>query len=245
MSIGYYGKRDDDKFAFCSAVKPGESGTFLEITSAIFVVKPPHLWLIGYGLSGDFQNFNDRSWKFEEQLIAVRFCIAEYSSEYQGKKREYKPTAVELALLSLVNADKLLTNGKMMFTGTVNLGQSATRVAERLLELDNTTDSNDFDSAKNKHDLARFILEYSTGLDTFESTVAGYTVQEAIDFVESKTSKKNGSFGGKAKYKTWEERVESTAKILDCEPDFDSLYSKVKKLDADTLIALLELMKLS
>ncbi|MEK9515502.1 hypothetical protein AAEJ74_28885, partial [Limnospira fusiformis PMC 851.14] len=136
---------DDDKFAFCSAVKPGESGTFLEITSAIFVVKPPHLWLIGYGLSGDFQNFNDRSWKFEEQLIAVRFCIAEYSSEYQGKKREYKPTAVELALLSLVNADKLLTNGKMMFTGTVNLGQSATRVAERLLELDNTTDSNDFD----------------------------------------------------------------------------------------------------
>ena len=137
-------------------------------------------------------------------MIAVRFCIAEYSSEYQGKKREYKPTAVELALLSLVNADKLLTNGKMMFTGTVNLGQSATRVAERLLELDNTTDSNDFDSAKNKHDLAEFILEYSTALDTFESTISGYTLQEAIDFVELKSGKKNGGFGGKPKSKTWE-----------------------------------------
>ncbi|MDT9185720.1 MULTISPECIES: hypothetical protein, partial [unclassified Limnospira] len=74
-----------DKFAFCSAVKSGESGTFLEITSAMFLVQQPHLWLVGVGLSGDFQNFNDRSWKFEEQLIAVRFCIEEYSSEYQGK----------------------------------------------------------------------------------------------------------------------------------------------------------------
>ncbi|WP_318286229.1 hypothetical protein [Limnospira fusiformis] len=107
----------------------------------------------------------------------------------KGKKREYKPTSVELALLHLVESDAMLTNGKMMFTGTVNLGQSATRVAERLLEV-NSENSNDFESAKNKHDLARFILEYSTGLDTFESTVAGYTVQEAIDFVESKTSKK-------------------------------------------------------
>ncbi|CDM93234.1 hypothetical protein [Limnospira indica] len=244
MSIGYYGKKDDDKFAFCSAVKPGESGTYLEVTSAMFVVQSPHLWLIGYGLSGDFQNFNDRSWKFEEQLIAVRFCIAEYSSEYQGKKREYKPTPVELALLHLVESDAMLTNGKMMFTGTVNLGQSATRVAERLLEV-NSENSNDFESTKIKHDLASFILEYAMGLDTFEPTVAGYTVQEAIDFVELKSNKKNGSFGGKAKYKTWEERVEGTAKILDCEPDFDSLYSKVKKLDPNVLMALLELMKLS
>ncbi|MFO7144991.1 hypothetical protein B9T16_27725 [Arthrospira sp. PCC 8006] len=92
----------------------------------------------------------------------------------------------------------------MMFTGTVNLGQSATRVAERLLELDNTTDSNDFDSANNKHDLAEFILEYSTALDTFESTISGYTLQEAIDFVELKSGKKNGGFGGKPKSKTWE-----------------------------------------
>ncbi|WP_070105222.1 hypothetical protein, partial [Limnospira platensis] len=31
MSIGYYGKKQDDKFSYCSAVKPGETGTFLVI----------------------------------------------------------------------------------------------------------------------------------------------------------------------------------------------------------------------
>ncbi|WP_410245666.1 hypothetical protein [Arthrospira sp. PCC 8006] len=46
MSIGYYGKRDDDKFAFCSAVKSGESGTFLVISQA------SELIYLTYGYSG-------------------------------------------------------------------------------------------------------------------------------------------------------------------------------------------------
>ena len=90
MSIGYYGKRDDDKFAFCSAVKSGESGTFLVISQAQFRINLPHLWIFGKGVSGDFANFNDRDWiysKGDEELLAVRFFIEKYETEYNGKKR--------------------------------------------------------------------------------------------------------------------------------------------------------------
>ncbi|BDT10752.1 hypothetical protein N39L_62450 [Limnospira platensis NIES-39] len=34
MSIGYYGKKQDDKFSYCSAVKPGETATFLIVDYA-------------------------------------------------------------------------------------------------------------------------------------------------------------------------------------------------------------------
>ncbi|WP_410245556.1 hypothetical protein [Arthrospira sp. PCC 8006] len=34
MSIGYYGKKQDDKFSYCSAVKPGETAIFLIVDYA-------------------------------------------------------------------------------------------------------------------------------------------------------------------------------------------------------------------
>ncbi|WAK74509.1 hypothetical protein AP9108_11775 [Arthrospira sp. PCC 9108] len=133
----------------------------------------------------------------------------------------------------------------MMFTGTVNLGQSATRVAERLLELDNTTDSNDFDSAKNKHDLAEFILEYSTALDTFESTISGYTLQEAIDFVELKSGKKMVALVVNPNPKPGNNEYILLLKSLTMNMILTAYTTRFKKLDPDTLIALIELMKLS
>ncbi|BAI88076.1 hypothetical protein L1F28_24685 [Arthrospira platensis NCB002] len=236
MSIGYYGKKQDDKFSYCSAVKPGETGTFLVIEYTQLRIKPPHLWVFGKGVSGDFSNFNDRDWSYsqgDKELMAVRFCIEKYETEYNGKKREYNPTMPELALLKLIQSDTGLTDGSMMFTATINLGQSAVRPANKILESDSIADL----------EIECTNIFYIENIAPFDGNIAGYSVADIDAFIESKTKNKAG-FNGKAKYKTFEERLTEGAKVLDCDPSFESLYNKVKKLDSDVLIALIELLRL-
>ncbi|MGI0497258.1 hypothetical protein ACOKW7_24945 [Limnospira platensis CENA597] len=237
MSIGYYGKKQDDKFSYCSAVKPGETATFLIVDYAQFRIKSPHLWIFGKGVSGDFSNFNDRDWSYskgDKELIAVRFCIEKYETEYNGKKREYTPTSPELALLKIVESDSMLTDGSVMFTATINLSQSSVRPSDRILE-GNIGDDNLNSDISN-------ILEIEC-INPFNQSVATYSIGDIDAFIESKTKNKAG-FNGKAKYKTFEERLTEGAKVLDCDPSFESLYNKVKQLDSNVLIALIELLRL-
>ena len=237
MSIGYYGKKQDDKFSYCSAVKPGETGTFLVIEYTQLRIKPPHLWVFGKGVSGDFSNFNDRDWSYsqgDKELIAVRFYIEKYETEYNGKKREYTPTSPELALLKIVESDSMLTDGSVMFTATINLSQSSVRPSDRILE-GNIGDDNLNSDISN-------ILEIEC-INPFNQSFATYSIGDIDAFIESKTKNKAG-FNGKAKYKTFEERLTEGAKVLDCDPSFESLYNKVKQLDSNVLIALIELLRL-
>lgn len=236
MAIGYYGKKDGDKFTYCSAVKPGETANYLFLDNTQIRIATPHLWVFGKAVSGDFQNFNDRGWKYEtntNELMAVRFCIDKYETEFQGKKREYTPTMPELALLKLIQGDSGLTDGSMMFSATINLGQSSVRPANKILE-SNPGDDIEIESTN---------LFYIENIAPFDSNLAGYALTDVDAFIESKSGKKGG-FNGKAKYKTIEERLTEGAKILDCDSDFMSLYNKVKQLDSNVLMALVELLRL-
>ncbi|MDT9186019.1 hypothetical protein, partial [Limnospira sp. PMC 289.06] len=209
--------KQDDKFSYCSAVKPGETGTFLIVDYAQIRIKPPHLWIFGKGISGDFQNFNDRDWSYsqgDKELMAVRFCIEKYETEYNGKKREYNPTMPELALLKLIQSDTGLTDGSMMFTATINLGQSSVRPANKILETDSIADL----------EIECTNIFYIECINPFNQSVATYSIGDIDAFIESKTKNKAG-FNGKAKYKTFEERLTEGAKVLDCDPSFESLYN--------------------
>lgn len=235
MAIAYFGKKSEDKFAFCSVYKAGESGTFLLVDYAQFRIVENHLYLFGKSRAGDFTNFNNKSWELEKgELIAVRMTIKPYESEYQGKKKEYIPSQAELALLKIIMTDSMLSDGSIMFTATIDLGQSSEKIASKILEGDINNDS---------------IKPYLTNIididhvNPFSESVAGYSLNDVNKFIESKTNSKSQSYG-KSKYKNFDERVESIAKILNVEPNFLAIYNEIKTLDPNVLMALIELMKL-
>lgn len=236
MAIGYYGKKPDDKFAFSSVYQAGESGTYMVIDCAQFRIVDNHLYVFGKAQKGDFINFNNKSWQLEKgELIAVRMTIKPYESEYQGKKKEYTPSQAELALLKIITADSIMTDNSVMFTLTIDLGQSSEKVATKILEGDINSDSV-------KPYLTNIVD--ITSVNPFSESVAGYSLNDVDKFLESKASQKTQNYG-KTKYRSFEERLESIAKILNVEPNFLAIYNEVKTLDANTLMALIELMKLS
>ncbi|WP_410245557.1 hypothetical protein ACOKW7_08740 [Limnospira platensis CENA597] len=128
----------------------------------------------------------------------------------------------------------MLTDGSVMFTATINLSQSSVRPSDRILE-GNIGDDNLNSDISN-------ILEIEC-INPFNQSFATYSIGDIDAFIESKTKNKAG-FNGKAKYKTFEERLTEGAKVLDCDPSFESLYNKVQQLDSNVLIALIELLRL-
>ncbi|MGI0499589.1 hypothetical protein ACN4EW_22145 [Arthrospira platensis CENA650] len=137
-------------------------------------------------------------------------------------------------MLKIVESDSMLTDGSVMFTATINLSQSSVKLSDRILE-GNIGDDNLNSDISN-------ILEIEC-INPFNQSVATYSIGDIDAFIESKTKNKAG-FNGKAKYKTFEERLTEGAKVLDCDPSFESLYNKVKQLDSNVLIALIELLRL-
>ncbi|MDF2208661.1 hypothetical protein [Arthrospira platensis] len=105
--------------------------------------------------------------------MAVRFCIEKYETEFQGKKREYNPTMPELALLKLIQSDTGLTDGSMMFTATINLGQAAVRPANKILSSEPGDDI----------EIERVNLFYIEDIAPFDSNIAGYSAADIDTFI--------------------------------------------------------------
>lgn len=241
MTILFYNKKDDEKFAYCGISQPGMSSTNIEMSEGVFIDGGDNsnfFWLAGFLDGWDIEKIGDKAFIWESQPAAVRFTKRQYDQERNGKTYTKTPTILEKCLY-----ERLKTEEYFGIPASIEL-ELGTKVKGFIDKLE----AYYFGLPGVEAPVDTAVKIYWEKIITFnilEQEPKKFSVADATQFVEKKSNPSSfGKSGGK--YKSINERLVTLSEVLECEPNISSCLQKIEDTENNEYFQyLIDLLKLS